>query len=580
MNRITHNLMQGSGLWHQHRQSHFNASDASAMMGASKYRTRAELIREKATGITAEVSEQQQRLYDRGHEAEALIRQQIEQQIGEDLYSTTMSAKVDGLPLSASLDGQTLTEETILECKLWNEDLAAQVRAGELAPHYYWQLEQQLLVSGAERAIFATGDGDERLETMEYRAVPGRAEQLIAGWHQFAKDLAAYQPEPAAAPAAVGRAPGSLPTLCVAVRGTVDLSNHIEFRELALTAIAAVNRDLQTDDDFATAELTVKSFKAGEDMLEATRQQILGQMADVNEVMRTIDEVQAELRRVRLDLDKLVTREKESRKTEIVQAGIDAVRQHYATINATLGEHAMSFPSTIPALVGGAIKGKRTIATIKDAADSAVAQAKIDASQVAERVRACIAVLGEFAEHAPLFADRVQLCATKAPDDLRNLARARVAEHQQREAERLEREREKIRQEEADKLAKQQAEADRIERERAQQTLAAGAPVAQQPLEDAANNAGVATGSRNAPPSESVTHGSLSPATSTAEPIALGQIKEWIYPLSIDAAGLSALGYNSVATKGAAKLYAANDFPHICHAMAKVLEMAVRKAGS
>src|SRR5690606_24071197 len=130
-----------------------------------------------------------------------------------------------------------------------------------------------------------------------------------------------------------------------------------------------------------------------------------------------------------LELDKLVTKEKESRKAEIVAAGVEAVRQHYATINATLGQHALQVPSTVTSLIGSAIKGKRTIATIRDAADSAVAQAKIDASQVAERTRACIAVLAEFDDHASLFADRVQLCAVKQPEDLRNLARARVAEH-------------------------------------------------------------------------------------------------------------------------------------------------------
>lgn len=45
----------------------------------------------------------------------------------------------------------------------------------------------------------------------------------------------------------------------------------------------------------------------------------------------------------------------------------------------------------------------------------------------------------------------------------------------------------------------------------ADDSQAAGAPSAQQPLHDPANNAGVATGSRNGPASESVTRGSLPP---------------------------------------------------------------------
>jgi hypothetical protein len=55
-------------------------------------------------------------------------------------------------------------------------------------------------------------------------------------------------------------------------------------------------------------------------------------------------------------------------------------------------------------------------------------------------------------------------------------------------------------------------------------TPAAGAPTAQQPLDGGANKAGVATGSRNSPPSESVTRGNLPPASS--QPEALGELPE------------------------------------------------------
>ena len=48
------------------------------------------------------------------------------------------------------------------------------------------------------------------------------------------------------------------------------------------------------------------------------------------------------------------------------------------------------------------------------------------------------------------------------------------------------------------------------------ETSPAGAPPAQQPLDDSANNAGVATGSRNESPSESVTRGSPQVTTSPA----------------------------------------------------------------
>ena len=83
------NLVQGSAEWLAHRQQHYNASDAPAMMGCSPYKTRDELIRELATGITAEVSVETQSIFDAGHRFEALARPLAEEIIGEDLYPVT-----------------------------------------------------------------------------------------------------------------------------------------------------------------------------------------------------------------------------------------------------------------------------------------------------------------------------------------------------------------------------------------------------------------------------------------------------------------------------------------------------------
>lgn len=58
-------LQQGSPEWHAHRAKHFNASDAPAMMGASKYKTRTQLLQEYATGIRPEVDSATQYLFDK-----------------------------------------------------------------------------------------------------------------------------------------------------------------------------------------------------------------------------------------------------------------------------------------------------------------------------------------------------------------------------------------------------------------------------------------------------------------------------------------------------------------------------------
>lgn len=186
-----HNVTQGSAEWHALRAQHFTASEAPAMMGASKYQTRTDLLKLKKTGIAPEVTSSQQRIFDKGHETEALARPIVERMIGEDLFPVVGT---EG-NLLASMDGMTMLGETLFEHKLWNESLVAQVRAGELEPHYYWQLEQQLLVSGAEKAIFVCSDGTEaNFVSQEYFPVAGRAAQLVEGWKQFEADLASFEP--------------------------------------------------------------------------------------------------------------------------------------------------------------------------------------------------------------------------------------------------------------------------------------------------------------------------------------------------------------------------------------------------
>ena len=98
-------VIQGSPEWAAARAKHFCASEAAAAMGVSKYTTRAELLRQKATGITPEVTPDQQRLFDRGHAAETAARQLAEAITGEELAPMVATLDVDGLPMLASFDG-------------------------------------------------------------------------------------------------------------------------------------------------------------------------------------------------------------------------------------------------------------------------------------------------------------------------------------------------------------------------------------------------------------------------------------------------------------------------------------------
>lgn len=527
-----HNVQQGTPEWHALRASHFTASEAPAMMGASKYQSRSDLLTMKKTGIVPEVTAAQQNLFDLGHATEEMARPLVEELIGEELFPIVGTSG----NLLASLDGATMLGDTLFEHKLWNDKVASQVRTGELDPHYYWQLEQQLLVSGAERVIFVCSDGTRsNFEHMEYRPVPGRAEQLIAGWKQFEEELADFVPQETKVEA-VGLAPEQLPALRVEVTGMVKASNLDEFKRHALAVLGSINTTLESDQDFADADKTVKWCGDVEERLELVKQQILGQTTDIDQVFRTIDEISAQTRAKRLELNKMVESRKKSIREEIVIAAAKALQDHIDQINATLGGK-IRMPK-VPADFANAIKGKKTVASLKEAADTELARAKIEASRVGDGIRANIASLNELARaHGFLFHDAQDL-VLKANDDLVALIKTRISEHEEAETEKR-------------RVAEQEAQA-------------AAKPLQAQAVEQANDLVEVA---KEIDREQAV---AITPAAAqqadNGQLIKLGDITSRL-GFTLTADFLSSLGFEPVGQERAAKLYRASDFPRICAAL-------------
>lgn len=509
-----HNVAQGSEAWHALRANYFTASEAPAMMGASKQMKRTELLHAKKTGLDRDVSWWvQKNLFDKGHEAEALARPILEARIGEDLFPV-VGTEGD---LLASLDGCTILGDVLFEHKMWNEQLAADVRAGSLDPQYYWQLEQQLLVSGAEKVIFVCSDGtEENFVSTEYTPVPGRAATLVAGWKQFQADLQDFTPAEVV-PEAVGKTPESLPALRIEVTGMVKASNLEQFKAHSLAVFGSINTELETDQHFADAEKAVKWCGDVEERLEAAKQHALSQTESIDALFRTIDEISAEARTKRLMLDKLVKARKLSIREDIVMDAAKALQVHIDQINASLGGKARM--PTVSADFAGAIKGKKTISSLRDSADSELARAKISASQIGDSIRSNLASLDELAADYRFLFNDVQQLVMKANDDLVALIKVRISEHQKAEEQKAEAQREQIRQQELQ----------RIEAEAKARAPIEPAPVASPPPVTVA-----------AP-----IRAAAKPATTTAAPVALQaevfDLEALIHAVAVDQAPISVL---------------------------------------
>ena len=478
--KILAGMVQGSDVWLAARSGKRTASEAAAVFGDHKYMTRNDLLKQKSTGLVPEVGAHQQVIFDKGHAFEAMARPIAEEITGEELFPCTCVDDA-GIYL-ASMDGLDMLGEIGFEHKSLNEKLRT-ATAETLEEHYKHQMDHQMMVTGAEKILFMASNGSkEDCVWFWYDRDEKRIERLIAAWEQFAKDLAEYAPAEAEAPKAEGKAPESLPALVVRASGMVEASNLKEFEAIARATLAGINTDLQTDNDFADAEKAVKFCTDVEKRLDGARENVLGQMQTVDEVVRSIDAIKEETRQIRLKLSKAVKDQKESRKLEILQTA----KQDYDTFQRGL-DVGQYMPLLMPDFAG-AMKGKRTISSLRDACDDLTAQSKISANEVAAVIRGNLQQLSEDAEdYRFLFNDFGQLCQ-KPADDFAAIVKSRIADHKQAEHDRMESERAKIRAEEEVK-ARREAEAtaqkEAAERQRVadqQRQAEQAAEVVQQPV--------------------------------------------------------------------------------------------------
>jgi hypothetical protein len=214
--------------------------------------------------------------------------------------------------------------------------------------------------------------------------------------------------------------------------------------------IEGIDKNPSDDQAFANAEAAIKALQTAQDALEFAESGALAQTASIDEMRRTVALYIEQAKSTRLMLEKLVKARKEQIRVEIVQGGRDAFVAHLAALNKRLGKPYML---NIPTDFAGVIKGLRTIATIRDAVDTELARAKIEANAIADRIGTNLNSLRELAkDHLFLFADAAQI-VQKENDDLVALIKVRIADHAAAEQKRLDQERERIRAEEQAKLA-------------------------------------------------------------------------------------------------------------------------------
>ena len=432
MSMIIHQLQQGTAPWHKFRAEHLTASDASAMLGTSKYKTRTALLHEKKTGIVPEVTPVMQSLFDKGHQTEAMARLILEDDMADEFFPVTGTSS-ERTEIAASLDGMTFCESVLFEHKLWNLKLAQFMAEHDDLPDTHWpQAEQQLYVSGAEVCAFVVSDGTkDNWVQIEYRSHPERLKSVLDGWTQFEKDLETYGPKEVAVQA-VGEVVRDLPAIRYDLdKKTLALTSNIsEFKDAALALVERSKEPMTNDQDFADAEARTKAFKKSETSLDALAESVQGEIQDVDTFVKDLREIKENIRQARLAQEKQVKTRKESIKAEIVSNAGVAFTKHINELNLTIS------PAYIPSVIqrsyfADAIKGKKNFDSMQSAIDDATAKAKIEVNQWAEKIASNLVIFNDqAASYEFLFADKA-LIVLKDASDVSAIIKARIAEHQE-----------------------------------------------------------------------------------------------------------------------------------------------------
>lgn len=423
--------VQGTPEWHEARRTYYRtASSASAMMGASPYQTRADLIQRVVTGIEQDHDDATLARFAKGHDIEAMALPMAEEIIGEALYPVT--ATTDDGYILASFDGITMGEDVAWECKSWNEDKVCRMLADGLVPlEDRYQVMQQLAVMGlGSRVLYMVTDGTtENCEILWAIATGNEYATLAPHWAQFDLDVENYaHVEPS--PTLVGEVISALPSVFVQVEGRVVAGDMRAHRATVSKWVQALPSVFETDQDFVNGAQAVKDCANAEASLSALLQQVLGQMVEVDEVIRLINESKAEIAAARLRIDKLVKSEKENRRDAMVLAANEEIRQHRDALNKRIGGDWM--PLTQHPF-GEAVRGLSKPDNMRDKLATALAQAKVSENAMADRIELNKAEMRHrnAVDWAFLFPDFGAVC-TKEREDFLNLLDARIQAYEEK----------------------------------------------------------------------------------------------------------------------------------------------------
>jgi putative phage-type endonuclease len=152
-------IEQRTPAWIQFRLRHIGASDASAIMGVSPWKSALQLWLEK-TNLDVSGKNYVSPQMQRGIDLESKALECFNRYIGSD-HKPFVIKSIEYPWMAASLDGISFFTNTFVEIKCPNMEDHLKALSGKVPEKYYPQLQHQLAATGMEFAYYFSFDGED-----------------------------------------------------------------------------------------------------------------------------------------------------------------------------------------------------------------------------------------------------------------------------------------------------------------------------------------------------------------------------------------------------------------------------------
>lgn len=179
------NLKQGTQEWLESRKNSFNASETPALFGVNPFTPKNPLELAHLKYGYLEIF--QNKAMKNGHDNELWIRSYVLNKTGI-IFVPLVGAWEEDERFRASFDGISFELDVVLEIK-YSKHTFNKVKNGEIPKNYYIQVQHQLMVSGAEKALFAVANPESK-EVIIKEIKPDKTlfKEIKERWECFEKE--------------------------------------------------------------------------------------------------------------------------------------------------------------------------------------------------------------------------------------------------------------------------------------------------------------------------------------------------------------------------------------------------------